>query len=175
MDKRRIDAGSPTWTGDSTMDLNYRPATIKRNGFTRQFKKIFSLLKLQSRDRPKSTDLQTASLSSGLSSSKTSTYRQPMPLEDAETLVKQWQAIKAEALGPNYDIQGLFEILEGSMLVQAKARSCFWRFVLLQLEIVHAEILKDGIGREMAEIEVLLEEAAELVDESQPKNPTYYR
>ncbi|KAG8378613.1 hypothetical protein BUALT_Bualt07G0003700 [Buddleja alternifolia] len=181
MDKRRIDAGSPTWTGDSTMDLNYRPATVKRNGITRQFKKIFSLLKMQSRDRPESTDLQTASLSSGLSSSKTSTYRQPMPVEDAETLVKQWQAIKAEALGPNYDIQGLFEILEGSMLVQwqaladaAKARSCFWRFVLLQLEVVHAEILKDGIGREMAEIEVLLEEAAELVDESQPKNPTYY-
>lgn len=57
----------------------------------------------------------------------------------------------------------------------AKARSCFWRFVLLQLTVLRSDIFKDGIGNEMAEIEVLLEEAAELVDESQPKNPTYYR
>lgn len=28
---------------------------------------------------------------------------------------------------------------------------------------------------EMAEIEAVLEEAAELVDESRPKNPNYYR
>ena len=34
--------------------------------------------------------------------------------------------------------------------------------------------LSDEIGAEMAEIEVLLEEAAELVDESQLKNPNYY-
>lgn len=46
---------------------------------------------------------------------------------------------------------------------------------MLHLTIVHAEILKDGVGGEMADIEVQLEEAAELVDESQPKNPTYYR
>lgn len=46
---------------------------------------------------------------------------------------------------------------------------------MLQLIIVRADILKDGVGGEMAEIEVDLEEAAEMVDESQPKNPTYYR
>ncbi|KAI3454293.1 hypothetical protein Pfo_010956 [Paulownia fortunei] len=180
MDERRIFSSSPT-LNDSPMDLSYRRATIKQNGITRKIRKVLSLLKMQSGDHPESADLQTASLSSGLSSSITSTYRQPMPVEDAETLVKQWQAIKAEALGPNHNILGLVEILEGSMLVQwqaladaAKARSCFWRFVLLQLTIVHADVLKDGIGREMAEIEVLLEEAAELVDESQTKNPTYY-
>ncbi|KAL0341687.1 UNVERIFIED_CONTAM: Plastid division protein CDP1, chloroplastic [Sesamum calycinum] len=50
----------------------------------------------------------------------------------------------------------------------------FLEIRLLQLTVVHADILKDGTGREMAEIEVLLEEAAELVDEAQPKNPTYY-
>lgn len=33
----------------------------------------------------------------------------------------------------------------------------------------------DGTGKELAEIEAILEEAAELVDESQPKNPNYYR
>lgn len=57
----------------------------------------------------------------------------------------------------------------------AKAKCCYWRFVLLQLSVLQAEIISDGIGAEMAEIEALLEEAAELVDESQQKNPNYYR
>lgn len=57
----------------------------------------------------------------------------------------------------------------------AKARSCYWRFVLLQLSILRAEILSDRLGTEVAEVEARLEEAAELVDESQPKNPNYYR
>ncbi|PIN11660.1 hypothetical protein CDL12_15739 [Handroanthus impetiginosus] len=180
LDERRMAASSNTWT-DSPTDLSYRRAKIKENSIARNIKKALSFLKMPFGDQPESPDLQTASLSSGLSSSMTTTYRQPMPVEDAETLVKRWQAIKAEALGPNHDIGGLVDILEGSMLVQwqtladaAKARSCFWRFVLLQLTVLHADILKDGIGREMAEIEVLLEEAAELVDESQTKNPTYY-
>lgn len=57
----------------------------------------------------------------------------------------------------------------------ARLKSCFWRFVLLQLSVIRADILSDSTGIEMAEIEALLEEAAELVDESQPKNPNYYR
>lgn len=57
----------------------------------------------------------------------------------------------------------------------AKARSCYWRFVLLQLTIVQADIISHGGVGEIAEIEAVLEEAAELVDESQPKNPNYYR
>ncbi|KAL7098223.1 hypothetical protein ACP275_09G003500 [Erythranthe tilingii] len=180
MDEQRFSASSAT-VADSPIDLRYRRTIIKQNGITRKIKKVLSLLKMQSGNHLESADIQTASLSSGLSSSITSTYRQPMPVEEAETLVKQWQAIKAEALGPNHDTGGLVDILEGSMLVQwqaladaARGRSCFWRFVLLQLTIVHADVLEDGMGREMAEIEVRLEEAAELVDESQPKNPTYY-
>lgn len=46
---------------------------------------------------------------------------------------------------------------------------------MLQLSVLRAEILIDGVGQEMAEIEAILEEAAELVDESQLKNPNYYR
>lgn len=57
----------------------------------------------------------------------------------------------------------------------AKAKSCYWRFVLLRLSVLQADIMSDGIGTEMAEIEALLEEAAELVDESQQTNPNYYR
>lgn len=41
-----------------------------------------------------------------------------MPMEEAEALVKQWQIIKAEALGPSYQVHSLSEILDESMLVQ---------------------------------------------------------
>ena len=57
----------------------------------------------------------------------------------------------------------------------AKSKTCYWRFVLLQVTILHADILSDGIVGEMAEIEALIKEAAELVDESQPKNQKYCR
>ncbi|XP_057804101.1 plastid division protein CDP1, chloroplastic [Salvia miltiorrhiza] len=176
MYEQRIATSSPILKNSST-DFSFRHAKTKQNGIMRQIQKAFSLVTMQSRDHPESADLQTASPSSSISS----TYRFPMPVDDAEALVKQWQAIKAEALGPNHNIRGLGEILDGPMLEQwqvladtAEARACYWRFVLLHLKIVHAEILKDGVGGEMADIEVHLEEAAELVDESQPKNPTYY-
>ncbi|KAL6524604.1 hypothetical protein OROHE_016275 [Orobanche hederae] len=180
MGRQRIFSTYSTLT-DSSMGLRNTHEKYKQNCIKGKIRSLLSILKNQSGEHPESADLQTASLYSDLSASITSTYRQPMPVEDAETLVKRWQAIKAEALGPNYDILGLEEILEGSMLVKwrelanaAKTRTCFWRFVLLQLTILHANILKDAIGRELAEIEVLLEEAAELVDESQPKKSTYF-
>eukprot|EP01018_Ginkgo_biloba_P011458 Gb_02500 [translate_table: standard] len=108
--------------------------------------------------------------------------RQQMAFSEAEGLVRQWQSIKAEALGPNHEIHRLSDILSEPMLSQwqalaesAKSGSCFWRFVLLRLSIVHAEVLSDDIGWEIAEVEAVLEEAAELVDDSRPKNPNYYR
>ncbi|KZV34784.1 hypothetical protein F511_00686 [Dorcoceras hygrometricum] len=180
MDKQSADTSSLSWSADSNTDLSYQYLVTKKDGMTRKFQKFLSRL-VHSGESSEAVDLKTASLSSGLSSSMASTYRQQMSIKDAEILVKRWQSIKAEALGPNHDDHGLPEVLDGSMLVQwqtladaAKARSCYWRFVLLQLKVTRADILKDGIGREMAEIEVFLEEAAELVDESQPKNPTYY-
>lgn len=104
-----------------------------------------------------------------------------MKVGEAEALVKQWQQIKAEALGPDHQTENLPEILDGSMLSKwqelsysAKAKSCFWRFVLLQLSILRADIAFDENGNERAEIEALLEEAAELVDDSQPRKPSYY-
>ncbi|XP_078448552.1 plastid division protein [Wolffia australiana] len=104
-----------------------------------------------------------------------------MPMQEAETLIRKWQYVKAEALGPTHRVGLLPDILAEAMLSEwkglansAKARSCFWRFVLLKLSILRADILSDGAGGEVAEIEVVIEEAAELVDESQPKNPNYY-
>lgn len=45
-------------------------------------------------------------------------HKRQMPLEEAETLVKEWQAIKAEALGPNHQLHNLSEVLSESMLAQ---------------------------------------------------------
>ncbi|XP_023523807.1 plastid division protein CDP1, chloroplastic-like [Cucurbita pepo subsp. pepo] len=104
-----------------------------------------------------------------------------MSIEEAEALVNQWQKIKAEALGPNYEIYRLPEILDGTMLFQwqaladaAKAKSCYWKFVLLQSSVLRAQPLSDKFGATTLEIEVHLEEAAELVNEAEPKNPNYY-
>ncbi|XP_023521210.1 plastid division protein CDP1, chloroplastic-like [Cucurbita pepo subsp. pepo] len=56
----------------------------------------------------------------------------------------------------------------------AKAKSCYWKFVLLELSVLRAELLSDKLGAMSLEIEVHLEEAAELVNEAEPKNPSYY-
>ncbi|MQL72208.1 hypothetical protein Taro_004516 [Colocasia esculenta] len=109
------------------------------------------------------------------------THKRKMPLEEAEALLRKWQAIKAEALGPSHQIEILSDILSEAMLSQwkalaksAKRKSCFWRFVLLRSSVLHADIVSDGVGGEMAEIGAVLEEAAELVDGTQRKNPNYY-
>ena len=46
---------------------------------------------------------------------------------------------------------------------------------MLQLTILQADILSDETGKEMAEIEALIDEAAGLVGSSHKKNPNYYR
>ncbi|XP_056173974.1 plastid division protein CDP1, chloroplastic [Syzygium oleosum] len=151
------------------------------NSITSRVDKLLSVVKKQFESFSGSKSTSNSFLATGLFSSTAAVHRRPMHLEDAESLVKQWQTTKAEALGPDHQVQFLPEILDESMLVQwqaladkAKARSCYWRFVLLQLSVLRAEILSDGMGIEMAEIDALLEEAAELVDESHPKNPNYY-
>jgi hypothetical protein len=47
-----------------------------------------------------------------------------MPVEEAEALVKHWQAIKAEALGPGHQVHSLSEVLDESMLAQVKHICC---------------------------------------------------
>ncbi|KAF8014626.1 hypothetical protein BT93_H0439 [Corymbia citriodora subsp. variegata] len=156
-------------------------AHCEGNGMTSRVDKLLTMVKKQFESFSGSESTSNSFLAAGLFSSTAAVHRRPMQLEDAESLVQQWQTIKAEALGPDYQVQFLPEILDEPMLVQwqalvdkAKARSCYWRFVLLQLSVLRAEILSDGMGMEMAEIDAVLEEAAELVDESQPKNPNYY-
>ena len=70
------------------------------------------------------------------------------------------------------DYVGTFGLQWHDLADAAKARCCYWRFVLLELSVLRAE---NGIGAEMAEIDALLVEAAELARESEQKSPNYYR
>ncbi|KAF4396856.1 plastid division protein CDP1, chloroplastic isoform X2 [Cannabis sativa] len=179
--KSNSNGSSLSWKTDSSIDNNSVPAYIKGDGIPGRLNhflaSVTTLLKNNSDSRNSQTSLPAASLSSSMRTMS----RRRMPIEEAEELVKQWQAIKAEALGPSHQVHSLSEILDKSMLVQwhtladaAQAKSCYWKFVLLQLSVLRAEILSDGT-EEIAEIEALLEEAAELVSESElKKNPSYY-
>ncbi|WOH03363.1 hypothetical protein DCAR_0622760 [Daucus carota subsp. sativus] len=178
--KPKTDASSAVWS-DSSLQQIRGPAFNKENSIISKLKQILSSQKVQLRSSSEARASKTSSLDD-TSTLKTAVYKSPMHVEEAENLVKQWQTTKAEALGPNHQVSGLFEVLDEAMLIQwqsladeAQKRSCFWRFLLLQLSILKADILLDEIGNEMAEIEALLEEAAELVDaKQQTKNPNYY-
>ncbi|KAJ7970173.1 plastid division protein CDP1, chloroplastic [Quillaja saponaria] len=172
---------STAWTSDSSVDYNVGPAYIKGRGIAERLNKLLAMIKIHFMNRLDARNPSNLCSAASLTSSMTKMYRRLMPMEEAETLVKQWQTIKAEALGPSHQVLSLSDVLDESMLVQwqaladaAKDRSCHWRFVLLKLSVLRADILSDGIGEEMAEIEALLEEAAELIDDSQLPNPNYY-
>ncbi|KAM4114349.1 hypothetical protein ACJW30_04G061900 [Castanea mollissima] len=177
------DFQSPLTLGKSSngSSASSGPAHIKESGVASRLKKLLAMANILVRNHSDAGNPHVLSPAASISSSMTAVFRRLMPMEEAEALVRQWQAIKAKALGPSHQVHTLSEVLDESMLVQwqaladaAKAKCCHWRFVLLQLSVLQAEIISDEIGAEMAEIEALLEEAAELVDESQQKNPNYY-
>ncbi|XP_021282283.1 plastid division protein CDP1, chloroplastic [Herrania umbratica] len=179
--KPHMNISSITCKGDSSLDYDVGSAHIKGSGIGGRISKLLELAKVQFWNPSDARNLQSSCLPASLSTSITAVDRKQMSVEEAEAVVRQWQAIKAEALGPNHQVNCLSEALDESMLNQwkaladaARARCCYWRFVLLHLTILRADILMDRNAGEMAEIEALLEEAAELVDESQPKNPNYY-
>ncbi|KAI4352010.1 hypothetical protein L6164_006300 [Bauhinia variegata] len=173
--------GDIAWTGDSSADYNLGPAYIRGSNIADRLKKLLAMVKIQFVNLPDAGNRYKSLAAATPSSSLINVYRRLMPVEEAEALVKQWQTIKAEALGPGHQVHGLAQVLDESMLAQwqaladaAKERSCYWRFVLLKLSVVRADILSAGYGAELAEIEAHLEEAAELVDDSEEKNPNYY-
>ncbi|KAH0926924.1 hypothetical protein HID58_019180, partial [Brassica napus] len=178
----------PTW-GSAKPHLesdsgNFRRnlASVNRKGVVGNIKTLLDMLKRHHGEHSDALYLKSSGLSATLSHPTSEVHKRPMLTEDAEELVRQWENIKAEALGPTHQVYSLPEVLDEAMLIQwqtlaqtAKAKSCYWRFVLLNLEILQAHISTDGsIAGETAEIEAFLEEAAELVDESQPKNAKYY-
>ncbi|KAJ6764873.1 PLASTID DIVISION PROTEIN CDP1 CHLOROPLASTIC-RELATED [Salix koriyanagi] len=180
-DRPSMGTSSLAWTTDSSLDRSVHPVYSSRSGIFGRVINLLSMIKVQFGNRSDTKILQGSGLAASISSSIATISRKQMPVEEAEALVKHWQAIKAEALGPGHQVHSLSEVLDESMLAQwqaladaAKSQSSYWRFVLLQLSILQAHIFSDGYGVEIAEIEALLEEAAELVDESPQKNPNYY-
>ncbi|XP_058097880.1 plastid division protein CDP1, chloroplastic isoform X2 [Magnolia sinica] len=178
--KPEMKTNTLSWTTECSPHYKTGPACINsRNGIVGRLGELLVMFKKQLKHPPDAGTIENPWPADDLSSfakaaavAGNALRKRDMPLEEAEALVKQWQAIKAEVLGPNHQIHILPEWQ--SLADSAKSRSCYWRFVLLRLSIMRAEIISDGIGREMAEVEAVLEEAAELVDESQPKNPNYY-
>ncbi|KAI3739151.1 hypothetical protein L2E82_29548 [Cichorium intybus] len=61
-----------------------------------------------------------------------------------------------------HQVNNLLDTLDESMLLQVR------------LTVHREDVLSDVTGKEMAEIEALVEEAAEVVDTSHQKNPNYY-
>uniref|UniRef100_A0A0D9WB46 Uncharacterized protein n=1 Tax=Leersia perrieri TaxID=77586 RepID=A0A0D9WB46_9ORYZ len=172
-------ASSGSASTQSFNEASTSEGSLISSSIRKHFEKLPKMLWLNNRLYSTSEESDLSSVASAVAAT---VCRQSMALQEAETLVKQWQDIKSEALGPDYQIDMLPEILDGSMLskwqdlaLSAMDQSCYWRFVLLNLSVVRAEILLSESGAsEVAEIDAVLEEAAELVDESQPKKPSYY-
>lgn len=104
-----------SYSPDLAVYQNIIPA--RRNRIIRSMKKLLGMLGIPIRRQSEIPNTQNSFLSTGLSSSD-KRKRLPMPVEEAETLVKKWQEIKAEALGPNHHARRLFDILGESMLGQ---------------------------------------------------------
>lgn len=107
------------WPTDPGSDHKNLPAPTNQNGVSGIVKNLLAAIRVKFENSADAERLQS-SLSARLSSSIVACQRERMPVEEAETLVMQWQAIKAEALGPNHQVHALSDILDESMLVQVK-------------------------------------------------------
>ncbi|KAL6982717.1 Protein ACCUMULATION AND REPLICATION OF CHLOROPLASTS 6, chloroplastic [Sarracenia purpurea var. burkii] len=104
-----------------------------------------------------------------------------LPRMDAkigEGLVRKWQNIKSQALGPDHCLGTLSEVLDGNMLNIWKDRAAeiaqhgwFWDYTLLNLTIDSVTVSADG---RRAIVEATLEESARLTDATHPENNDAY-
>ncbi|KAK4782604.1 hypothetical protein SAY86_016706 [Trapa natans] len=98
----------------------------------------------------------------------------------AESLVRKWQVIKSQALGPNHCIDKLPEVLDGHMLkiwtdraAEIAQNGWFWEYSLVNLGIDSVILSPDG---RRATVEATLEESAHLTDVKNPEqNDSYNR
>ena len=119
--KSNAPASSVTWQTDYSVDNNLVPAYIKGDGISEGFKKIFAMITTQFKNNADAGNTKTSWPTAGLSSSARAMSRRLMSMDEAEDLVKQWQEIKAQALGPNHQVNSLYEILDESMLAQVNS------------------------------------------------------
>ncbi|CAH9067845.1 unnamed protein product [Cuscuta epithymum] len=96
----------------------------------------------------------------------------------AESLVRKWQDIKSQALGPNHCLEKLSEILDGQMLkvwtdrgAEIAQQGWFWGYTLQNLTIDSVTVSVDG---RRAVVEATLEESAQLTDPAHPEHNDSY-
>lgn len=125
-----------SWTADSSATYTAGPAYIRRSTVANKLKRILSMVKIQFLRRSDAgvrSDLHAALTSS---SSPTNVYKRLMPVEEAETLIRQWQTIKAEALGPSHEVDGLAQVLDESMLAQVIHAVAFFKLLFIKSNII---------------------------------------
>jgi hypothetical protein len=111
----RESAATSSLNKASTSEGSYISSSVRK-----QFEKLSKMLWLNSRLHSTS---EVSDPSPGSSDVSAVASVERMSLQEAEALVKQWQDIKSEALGPDYQIDMLPEILDGSMLSKVSS-SC---------------------------------------------------
>lgn len=96
----------------------------------------------------------------------------------AESLVRKWQNIKSQALGPKHCLSELPEVLEGQMLkiwtdraAEIAQQGWFWEYNLLSVTIDSVTVTQDG---SRAMVEATIEEAAQLTDSEHPEHNDSY-
>ncbi|OVA20418.1 protein of unknown function DUF4101 [Macleaya cordata] len=109
------------------------------------------------------------------------TFVEEIPKMDArlaESLVRKWQNIKSQALGPQHYLAQLPEVLEGQMLkiwtdraAEIAQHGWFWEYTLLGLTIDSVTVSLDG---RRAMVEATLEEEAQLTDVAHPEHNDSY-
>lgn len=118
VNQQTVEASSPAWTVDSSVRDNPSQSPVQRSSIANRLKELVSMVTKQFKNPPNARYSIGSRLPASLSTSITDVNKRPMPFDEAEALVKQWQAIKAEALGCSHQVQSLSEILDESMLVQ---------------------------------------------------------
>ncbi|XP_076900115.1 protein ACCUMULATION AND REPLICATION OF CHLOROPLASTS 6, chloroplastic-like [Bidens hawaiensis] len=96
----------------------------------------------------------------------------------AEDLVRKWQSVKSQAVGPDHCLSKLSEVLDGEMLniwlkraTEIAQHGWFWEYTLLNITIDSVTISLDG---RLAVVEATLEESAKLTDLTHPENNDSY-
>ncbi|XP_030446839.2 protein ACCUMULATION AND REPLICATION OF CHLOROPLASTS 6, chloroplastic [Syzygium oleosum] len=96
----------------------------------------------------------------------------------AESLVRKWQFIKSQALGPDHSLEKLPEVLDGQMLkiwtnraAEIAHNGWFWDYSLISLTIDSVTLSMDG---RRATVEATLEESARLTDVNHPERNDSY-
>lgn len=117
----KMDRSTLSWAMNPSLDCKSGPACIDLSNIGGRFRKLLLMFK-NLKHHPYEVNTQSSSPVDGLFPFMKGLHKRQMPTEEAEALVKQWQAIKAEALGPDHEIHSLPEVLAESMLAQVNTK-----------------------------------------------------